>query len=47
MYEMYSENVARERMARNAVVEPILMRARRQLRMETKTRAFTGIFSVG
>jgi hypothetical protein len=47
MYEMYSESVARDIMARNAVEEAILMRKRRQARIETKASAFVGIFSVG
>ena len=47
MYEMYSENVARDRMAKNAVVDPMLNRARTQLRIETRYSAFVGIFSVG
>jgi hypothetical protein len=47
MYEMYSESVVRDIIAKNAVVEPILIRQRRAARIETKASACIGIFSVG
>jgi hypothetical protein len=46
-YEMYWASAERDRMALKAVVDPILIRASRQLRTTSKPSALIGTLRVG
>jgi hypothetical protein len=46
-YEMYNASVAKDKMARNAVVDPMLINNSTHMRIERRASALSGIFNVG